>query len=235
MMTLAKPLAGGWAAGRLARLACCGGTCGCTAAPLARLAWDGAPLHAAPASAARLARGAADAPRPAAPPAFSHCRTAPNPPLQAGGLPIGAVLLREHVAAVMAPGDHGSTFAGNPLVCHAACTVFDIIADPGGCSFLSSAAPQQQLRCPSTAAPLLLSSSGCAAGRAAPSGGLGARQGANRLQRSKSPLVPPCPPPPALPCPAADFLAAVERKGELLRAGLRQALAGNPHVKVGDG
>jgi len=33
---------------------------------------------------------------------------------------------------VMAPGDHGSTFAGNPLVCHAACTVFDIISDPGG-------------------------------------------------------------------------------------------------------
>ncbi|EFN54478.1 hypothetical protein CHLNCDRAFT_35898 [Chlorella variabilis] len=48
----------------------------------------------------------------------------------AGGLPIGAVLLKEHVAAVMAPGDHGSTFAGNPLVCHAACTVFDIISDP---------------------------------------------------------------------------------------------------------
>ncbi|KAI7843566.1 hypothetical protein COHA_002808 [Chlorella ohadii] len=76
----------------------------------------------------------------------------------AGGLPIGAVLLKEHVAAVMAPGDHGSTFAGNPLVCHAACTVFDIISD-------------------------------------------------------------------------ADFLAAVERKGELLRTGLRQALVGNPHVK----
>ena len=49
----------------------------------------------------------------------------------AGGLPIGAVLLKEHVATVMAPGDHGSTFAGNPLVCHAACTVFDIIAEPG--------------------------------------------------------------------------------------------------------
>jgi acetylornithine aminotransferase len=47
-------------------------------------------------------------------------------------LPIGAVLLREKVAEVMAPGDHGSTFAGNPLVCHAACTVFDIISDPGG-------------------------------------------------------------------------------------------------------
>ena len=33
------------------------------------------------------------------------------------------------------PGDHGSTFAGNPLVCHAACTVFDIINAP---SFLAS-------------------------------------------------------------------------------------------------
>lgn len=48
----------------------------------------------------------------------------------AGGLPIGAVLLTQRVADVMQPGDHGSTFAGNPLVCHVACTVFDIIADP---------------------------------------------------------------------------------------------------------
>lgn len=46
----------------------------------------------------------------------------------AGGLPIGAVLMTQKVADVMAPGDHGSTFAGNPLVCHAACTVFDIIS-----------------------------------------------------------------------------------------------------------
>lgn len=76
----------------------------------------------------------------------------------AGGLPIGAVLLTQRVADVMSPGDHGSTFAGNPLVCHAACTVFDIIAQPG-------------------------------------------------------------------------FLAEVERKGELLREGLRKALAGNSHVK----
>lgn len=47
----------------------------------------------------------------------------------AGGLPIGAVVMKERVAEVMSPGDHGSTFAGNPLVCHAACTVFDIIND----------------------------------------------------------------------------------------------------------
>ncbi len=32
-------------------------------------------------------------------------------------------------------GDHGSTFAGNPLVCQTACTVFDIINTP---SFLAS-------------------------------------------------------------------------------------------------
>ncbi|PNH09779.1 Acetylornithine aminotransferase, chloroplastic/mitochondrial [Tetrabaena socialis] len=53
----------------------------------------------------------------------------------AGGLPIGAVLLKQHVADVMKPGDHGSTFAGNPLVCHVACTVFDIINAP---TFLTS-------------------------------------------------------------------------------------------------
>eukprot|EP00437_Effrenium_voratum_P020706 CAMPEP_0181444092 /NCGR_PEP_ID=MMETSP1110-20121109/24888_1 /TAXON_ID=174948 /ORGANISM="Symbiodinium sp., Strain CCMP421" /LENGTH=464 /DNA_ID=CAMNT_0023568083 /DNA_START=39 /DNA_END=1433 /DNA_ORIENTATION=- len=38
----------------------------------------------------------------------------------AGGLPIGAVLLTEEVAACINPGDHGSTFAGAPLVCSAA-------------------------------------------------------------------------------------------------------------------
>jgi predicted acetylornithine/succinylornithine family transaminase len=36
----------------------------------------------------------------------------------AGGLPIGACLAKER-ASVFAPGDHGSTFAGNPLVCAA--------------------------------------------------------------------------------------------------------------------
>mmetsp|Transcript_15393 Transcript_15393/g.43867 ORF Transcript_15393/g.43867 Transcript_15393/m.43867 type:complete len:459 (-) Transcript_15393:9-1385(-) len=53
----------------------------------------------------------------------------------AGGLPIGSVLMRQKVADAMSPGDHGSTFAGNPLVCHAACTVFDVINEP---SFLEA-------------------------------------------------------------------------------------------------
>lgn len=35
----------------------------------------------------------------------------------------------------MKPGDHGSTFAGNPLVCNAACAVLDVIAEP---SFLEA-------------------------------------------------------------------------------------------------
>ena len=40
------------------------------------------------------------------------------------------MLLKQHVADVMAPGDHGSTFAGNPLVCRAGCVTFDIINTP---------------------------------------------------------------------------------------------------------
>jgi predicted acetylornithine/succinylornithine family transaminase len=48
----------------------------------------------------------------------------------AGGLPIGAILATERVASVMQPGEHGSTFAGGPLTCAAACYVFDRISDP---------------------------------------------------------------------------------------------------------
>ena len=48
----------------------------------------------------------------------------------AGGLPIGAVCVTQGVSDAMRPGDHGSTFAGNPVVCSVANTVFDIINDP---------------------------------------------------------------------------------------------------------
>lgn len=37
-----------------------------------------------------------------------------------GGVPIGAVLARGEAATAFAPGDHGTTFGGNPLACAAA-------------------------------------------------------------------------------------------------------------------
>ncbi len=48
----------------------------------------------------------------------------------AGGLPIGATLVTEKVAAHIEPGDHGSTFAAGPLVCRAAEVVFDRVSNP---------------------------------------------------------------------------------------------------------
>ncbi len=48
----------------------------------------------------------------------------------ANGLPIGAVLMKEKVAAALQPGDHGSTFAGGPLVTAAALHVFQRLRDP---------------------------------------------------------------------------------------------------------
>lgn len=38
----------------------------------------------------------------------------------ANGLPIGAVVARDDIAAAFEPGDHGSTFGGGPVVCAAA-------------------------------------------------------------------------------------------------------------------
>jgi acetylornithine/succinyldiaminopimelate/putrescine aminotransferase len=46
-----------------------------------------------------------------------------------GGVPAGAVLLSDRVAATIAPGDHGTTYGGNLLACRAALTVLDTIAD----------------------------------------------------------------------------------------------------------
>ena len=48
----------------------------------------------------------------------------------AGGLPIGATLVTEEVAAIMEPGDHGSTFAAGPLVTAVASVVFERVSQP---------------------------------------------------------------------------------------------------------
>ncbi len=45
----------------------------------------------------------------------------------AGGVPIGAFMATEKVAAAFAPGDHGSTFGGNPLACAAALAVLEVL------------------------------------------------------------------------------------------------------------
>jgi acetylornithine/N-succinyldiaminopimelate aminotransferase len=46
-----------------------------------------------------------------------------------GGVPIGACLARGTAAETFKPGDHGSTFAGNPLCTAAANAILDILAD----------------------------------------------------------------------------------------------------------
>ena len=48
----------------------------------------------------------------------------------AGGLPMGALVTSERLADVFAPGDHGSTFGGGPVVAAAALAALDVIDDP---------------------------------------------------------------------------------------------------------
>jgi len=47
----------------------------------------------------------------------------------ANGLPIGALLVSDEAAGGFSPGDHASTFGGNPVACAAACAVLDTIDD----------------------------------------------------------------------------------------------------------
>ena len=48
----------------------------------------------------------------------------------AGGLPMGAILATETIAAALQPGDHGTTFGGGPFVASVALHVFDRLSDP---------------------------------------------------------------------------------------------------------
>ena len=47
-----------------------------------------------------------------------------------GGLPIGALVTGPRLADTLQPGDHGSTFAGGPLIASAALVALEICSDP---------------------------------------------------------------------------------------------------------
>jgi predicted acetylornithine/succinylornithine family transaminase len=47
----------------------------------------------------------------------------------ANGLPIGALLVADESAGAFEPGDHASTFGGNPVACAAACAVVETMTD----------------------------------------------------------------------------------------------------------
>lgn len=51
----------------------------------------------------------------------------------AGGFPIGALCAKDFVASAFEPGDHGSTFGGNPLACRAGYAVLSTILNEKLC------------------------------------------------------------------------------------------------------
>ena len=67
--------------------------------------------------------------------AFQHSGVVPDiltlaKPL-AGGLPMGAILLKASLAGALKVGDHGSTFGGNAVCAAAANAVLDHLEEPG--------------------------------------------------------------------------------------------------------
>jgi acetylornithine aminotransferase len=70
--------------------------------------------------------------------AFQHTTCLPDVVTTAKGLgngmPIGACLARGEAAELFAPGNHGSTFGGNPLACAAAHAVLDEISEQQLCA-----------------------------------------------------------------------------------------------------
>jgi acetylornithine/succinyldiaminopimelate/putrescine aminotransferase len=47
-----------------------------------------------------------------------------------GGLPIGALIARRDLSDTLRPGDHGSTFAGGPVVAAAALATLGVVSEP---------------------------------------------------------------------------------------------------------
>ena len=74
-----------------------------------------------------------------------------------GGVPIGAVIANTDTASGFAPGDHGSTFGGNPLACAAACAVLDEYeeSDLVGKAGRTGALLQQSLRAMAADTPVI--------------------------------------------------------------------------------
>ncbi len=48
-----------------------------------------------------------------------------------GGVPIGCMATKSHIAESLTPGSHASTFGGNPLVCSSALATINTILDEG--------------------------------------------------------------------------------------------------------
>ena len=65
--------------------------------------------------------------------AFQHYGIAPDLVSTAkglgGGLPIGATLMSEKVQDVLKPGDHGSTYGGNPVCCAGALSIIERLTE----------------------------------------------------------------------------------------------------------
>ncbi|KMQ52522.1 Acetylornithine aminotransferase [Chitinispirillum alkaliphilum] len=47
-----------------------------------------------------------------------------------GGLPLGAVICTDDIASAITPGNHGTTFGGNPLACALGAQIIDIVSEP---------------------------------------------------------------------------------------------------------
>ncbi len=68
---------------------------------------------------------------------FAHQHTAIKPDVMTlakglgSGMPIGACLARGNAADIFKPGNHGSTFGGNPLACRAGLTTLEAIEQEG--------------------------------------------------------------------------------------------------------